>query len=386
MRNNQILSMQSLIKKILSEYDLCDYCIARLFANNFKISLNHKSGARIRIKFRKKISTNCFICKNLFLNLHFQIHKIQEISLLYQFSSFLMGIVLKTSIIERDDFIKSKFQLQGINSIKSSITTELSKSFAKRTKKKIDHLSPDLVFTINLKDNSIDLRAKSISLYGRYKKNTRNLSQKQRSCQNCLGNGCKQCDNHGISEFNSVEGFLAKLLFEKFKAEKIKVTWIGGEEKNSLVGGSGRPFFTKIINPQIRHVRFNKKIVIENVIFTNFKIIKKIPTDALQFRSKVKLLILTEDKILNNSLKVLDSLKKTSISIYDHFGNFVEKKIFDIKYEIISPNSFSIVLEVEGGFPVKRFIEGKDVEPNLNDLIDNNFSCKEFDFQDIVLE
>jgi len=361
----------SLVKQILSEYYLCDNCTGRLLAER-----SSKSG--------KKTLTKCFVCKNIFTDLHFHVDKLKEISSPYKFSSFLIGIIIKSSFVERDDSIKSKYQLKGIDSIKASITNEISKSFAKKTKTKPDIVSPDIVLTINLKDNSYELRAKTIFLCGRYKKNTRDVVQKQRSCSNCNGKGCKQCDNHGISEFNSIEGYLAKHIFAKFKAEKIKVTWIGGEEKNSMVKGTGRPFFVQIINPKIRHVRL-QNLTFNKITFKNFKIIQKIPPEPISFCSKVNLLVDTEHKILEKSLKSLGKLKQSSISINDNFGNIIKKNIYDIKYTKKSPNSFSLTLVVEGGFPIKKFIDSRDVEPKLNDLLDNRLVCKEFDFLDIVL-
>ena len=33
---------------------------------------------------------------------------------------------------------------------------------------------------------------------------------------NCSGKGCRICNFHGISEFDSVEGIISKLFFKKF--------------------------------------------------------------------------------------------------------------------------------------------------------------------------
>ena len=61
---------------------------------------------------------------------------------------------------------------------------------------------------------------------------------------NCSGKGCRICNFHGISEFDSVEGLYSpQFLFEKFGGSTAKFTWIGGEDKSSLVLGTGTTFF-----------------------------------------------------------------------------------------------------------------------------------------------
>ena len=56
----------------------------------------------------------------------------------YDFSTFSVGAIIKPSIIDRDDFIRSKYKLKGIDSIKTDITKELGKLFSRKTKKKIN--------------------------------------------------------------------------------------------------------------------------------------------------------------------------------------------------------------------------------------------------------
>ena len=64
-----------------------------------------------------------------------------------------------------------------------------------------------------------------------------------------LGKDADICNFHGIYEFNSVEGMISQYIFEKMGGTVAKFTWIGGEDKSSLVLGNGRPFFVKLQNP-----------------------------------------------------------------------------------------------------------------------------------------
>ncbi|MBT8173276.1 MAG: pseudouridine synthase, partial [Nitrosopumilus sp.] len=220
--------------QILKKYPLCDNCLGRLFSKTLRLSSNKLLGKKLNQNSTKK----CHICKNLFENLNYFLKLMLDTSSNYSFDTFSVGVMIKPSIVDRDDLIRSQYKLKGIDSIKTDVTRELAKSFSRQTKKNIDTQNPDVTFTVNLKDDSINLHSKSITFSGRYVKTMRGIPQKQKSCENCSGKGCRMCDFHGISEFESIEGQISKFLFEKIGGTTAKFTWIGGEDKSSLVLGT----------------------------------------------------------------------------------------------------------------------------------------------------
>jgi len=385
MGNNFLDQSVSKAKIILNEYDICNNCTGRLFAKKMGLSSNQLLGKKIKNLLNFKSSKNCYICKEIHSNLQSIVDRMLEQSSDYEFSTFVLGAILKPSIIDRDDLIRSKFKLQGIDSVKTGITKELSKKFAMKTKKKIDYLYPDLTFTYNFKNDSCELQTRTLILSGRYVKKNRGLPQKQAPCINCNGKGCLQCNNHGFSNFTSVEGKIAKFLFEKFFGTHTKITWIGGEDKNSLVLGNGRPFFVKLYDPKKRVARFQKKYDLDELEIHNLKIISQSPKNVISFRSTIKLSILTEQKLTQKSLEPLKTLKKTFIEIFEKPNKRTQKSIYKIKFKKSSPKSFLIWITTEGGLPIKRFVEGNNVHPNLSELLGNKCRCKEFDFHKVDL-
>ena len=232
--------------QILTDRELCNYCLGRLFSKKLHLSSNKLLGKKLQKK--QNHPQKCYICKNLFSNLNHYLTLMMDSSMNYSFLTFSVGCMIKPSIIDRDDYIRSKYKLKGVDSVKTDVTRELGKLFSKKTKKIVNFLDPEITFTINLKDEICILRSKSITVFGQYIKTLRNIHQKQKSCTNCYGKGCRLCDFHGISEYDSVEGVISKFLFKKFGGTTAKFTWIGGEDKSSLVLGTGRPFFAKIQN------------------------------------------------------------------------------------------------------------------------------------------
>ena len=366
--------------KILKKYDLCDHCLGRLFSKQLHLSSNKLLGK----KLKKTLGTSekCYICKNLFENLNHFLKLMTDASSKYSFTTFSVGAMIKPSVVDRDDSIRSEFKLKGIDSVKTDITKELGRLFSSKTKKTIDFVDPEAIFTVNLKDESCQLRTKSITLSGRYVKSQRGFPQKQKSCNNCSGKGCRICNFHGITEFDSVEGSISKLIFKKFGGTTAKFTWIGGEDQSSLVLGTGRPFFVKIQNPLKRKVKLSNT-TINSINLFNLKLIYESPKKSLKFISTIKISISTKTPIDSEHLKKLKNLTKNIVVVYEKSGKRSEKKIFQVKYKKISKNDFTLIITAEGGLPIKRFVIGDDIVPGISKILETPCICREFDFLDV---
>ena len=373
------------VNEILKDYDLCDSCLGRLFSKRMNLLSNKLLGKKLKMSLGQS-SKKCFICKNLLDNLTPYLKLMLDISSKYNFSSMVVGALIKPSIIDRDDYIRSKYKLRGIDSVKTDITKELGKQFAKKTKKRIDFLNPDLTFTINFKDESCQLRSKPLLLYGRYTKSERGLPQKQKSCDNCYGKGCRTCNFHGISEYDSVEGKISEFLFDQFGGTTAKFTWVGGEDKSSLVLGSGRPFFVKIQNPFKRNLSLPKKIIFDSIVIHNCKIISEPPKMPIKFNSSIELKISTENEIQSTAMKNLKSILGGPVVVYEKSGKRSEKIISDLRYKKTAKNCFTLFIKAEGGLPVKRFVDGDDVTPGIRQIMNDKCSCITFDFLEIDLK
>jgi len=372
-------------EEILQEHPLCDHCIGRMFAGKLKVLSHKRLGLKIRHELKQKQSKSCYICKGLMSDLDVHLKKMLDLSKEYEFSTFLIGAILQSSIHDRDDLLRSRFKLRGITSIKSDVTREMGKWFSRKTRTKVDYQKPDVVFTINFKKDQCEIKPKAVLLQARYTKNIRGLPQKQKPCVRCDGKGCFVCDFHGIKEFNSVEGKIAKFLIEKFGAQQAKITWIGSEDDSSLVMGNGRPFFSKLVNPHERNVALSKNIDLKGVSIHNLHNISKIPSDPVRFRTEVSVEVETEKKIEPGKLKELKKLKDQSITLFEKSGYKSEKRIYSIKFERKSDNLFKILMESEGGIPIKRFVTGHEVRPSLSSILATNCKCKSFDFHKIIV-
>ena len=371
-----------LANQILKNHELCYHCLGRLFSKQLGLSSNKILGQKLKKNF--KSSQKCFICKDLFDNLNYFLKMMIDSTSDYSYCTFSVGTTVKPSIVDRDDYIRSHYKLMGVDSVKTDITKQLGKSFSKKTKKILDFLDPEINLIINFKNESCQLHSKSITFSGRYVKTLRGITQKQKSCINCNGRGCRTCLFHGISEFDSIEGLISRYIFKKFGGTTTKFTWIGGEDKSSLVLGDGRPFFVKLRHPNKRKSKLTSTDL-NSVKLKNLKIIDKFPKKPITFSSSVKIKISSKNILDSKYLQKLKHLVHTPVVVYDKSGKRFEKQIFSVKYKKHSLHNFSLFLKAEGGLPIRRFIEGGDVVPEVSKLLNCECVCDQFDFHKIEI-
>ena len=122
------------------------------------------------------------------------------------------------------------------------------------------------------------------------------------------------------------------------------------------------------------------------ISISNLKLVSESPKKSLNFNSKIKIKISTETQINSKNLKKLKDLVNTPIVISEKSGKRYEKTIFDLRYKKNSKNVFTITITVQGGLPIKRFIVGDGVLPNVSTLFDTPCVILEFDFLDIAVK
>ena len=373
------------ISIILKNYDLCEYCAGRIISKLVDKSSSKSLGKRYLKNFSKSSNGKCYICKNIFDSLDSMLFNIYEKSSIIDFKTFNLGLTLKPSLLERDDYIKSKFKIKGIENIKFSISMELAKKISRRTKSKRIMDDPDLFIQANFKDESCTLRTKPIFVYGRYNKKIRKLSQKQALCRRCNGVGCHNCNFKGLENIESIEGKISNFLIKKFDGNQVKTNWIGGEDQSSLVLGNGRPFFAKILNPKKRNRILRKSSDLDGVYLSELQKLSIQPKGSISFKSEVSITIDTEKSISLTQLKKLKILENIGITDSSNDKKNTNKRIYKIGYKKLGKTSFILELFADGGIPIKSFIQNSDVTPNVSELLENQCKCKKFDFKNIIV-
>lgn len=357
-----MVSAVDIVPAILKRYILCNKCLAR--QSSRKIS---------NVKTKDK----CYICNGLMERVDELLDLVLAALEEYEYKTFLIGAVLPADILEREDEIRARFKIKGIENLKSQLTRELGKRLSKKTSKRVDYTKPDVTISVDLVKEEAVVRSKAIFLFGRYVKRKRGLNQKQERCNLCKGKGCSQCDNTGLSGFNSVEGVIVRKLINAFKCESAKFAWVGGEDKDSLVLNGGRPFFVKVINPKRRFAK-PRGIAKDGIQVKFLKRVQRLPDKPLKFRMRVRLQVECECEIDKTSLKKLNDLNNTNIVFSGKRGKEVSRSIYRINAKA-SKNVIKILMDVDGGLTIKQFVSGDGMTPTISQIVGCEARCKHFD-------
>ena len=165
----------------------------------------------------------------------------------------------------------------------------------------------------------------------------------------------------------------------------MQINWIGGEDQSSLVLGNGRPFFAKIINPKKRNRLLRKYSNLDAVYLSELQKLSVQPKGSIPFKSEVSITIDTKKPISLIALKKLDILKNIEILNYSKNKKNIPKRIYSVQYKKLGRTSFLLDLFLDGGIPIKLFVQNSDLSPNVSDLLDNQCLCKKFDFKNIIV-
>lgn len=356
-----------LLKK---QYKLCKWCSERHGGTGTK------SGGQ------------CYICRGLMDDLDSIAQKIARSIKGYEFNTFLIGATLPTQIYEREDALRARLKIRGMESAKNQLTRELGMRLGRLLKKRVEYLKPDV--TINLaidKENNIDIAIKSrpLAIAGRYVKKIRGIPQKQDRCINCEGKGCDSCRYSGLSGFDSIEGAIANGLIEMTGGQTPKFSWIGSEDQSSLVLGSGRPFYARIFNPKKRKLK-KKQIRKTGVMQATLSVIKEEPELQPRFKVKTRIHVKCAREITKEDIKKLDALAGAQVNFENKYKT-ATKKIHFARARRVNDSQFVLTIVADGGLMIKQFVGGEEyMKPNVSEIIGAKCECVTFDVLDVSLQ
>ncbi len=376
------------LKSITYIFFLCKFC----FERNFKIVDKKVSKYKTIIKVIRSKRKECNVCKNLFDRTLYPISneiKNSDFIKVNKIKRIDIGTSLPFQLFEREDNLRSLFKIKGFPNIKNHYNTLIRREITKNNYYCIDHLNPDLRIEIFL-DIDLNFKVKykvnDIILLGRYNKYQRGLIQRIK-LREVFNNTQTDLKNFGsqLQKFSTIEDTVLNYLYSQVHADSIKISWLGSEDKDSLVLGNGRPFIVRIINP-LNNI-FKKEYEIQNKLFLKFQEIKY---DEIQLYNKYLIKIKTYVKVLEGKLENGDlenSIPKLKgETIFKFKKKIVKRTIYSSNFKVIDNKNFELDLVLDNGIPIKQLIGGQEsINPCLSDLINKKCECVLFDIYDINL-
>jgi len=443
---------------IYTNYYICPYCLGRMFAllgtstTNYErgtslllsLTLEHHrkylSGERDGVEDTKSVlkilaekarfipaqkvlktegieystenmSDPCHLCQEIFgkLQEYVEAAKIQIENI--EFDNLLVGTSIYSQIINNEDKFKSEFNLLEAESFKNHFNREVGKKLTNQLNSNTEFSTPDLliIYSLGFTEFNIELKIRSLFIYGRYNKLIRGIPQTHWPCGKCSGRGCESCKFTGKQYLTSVEELINPEFINETKASSSKFHGAGREDIDVRMLGSGRPFIIELQNPKIRKFdlidiekRINKinkkKVKISSLKYSRKKGVINLKTGAENSRKIYKATGETNEKITKEEFLIkLKSLKErienqeinqqTPIRVSHRRADKIRKKyVHRIEGKFIKKNLFEFEIEVQGGTYIKELVHGDGgrTTPSFAEIFEIPMACKELDVLEVL--
>jgi tRNA pseudouridine synthase 10 len=321
---------------------------------------------------------SCFICRGLTSRIATVGEKVIRGAKRYQFKTFSIGMILSSGVQEREDQLRSDLRIRGRTTVKSELTGEIADLVGRRMHKKVDRLHPELTVLVNLDSDTVEMAAKSFFIHGRYTK-PRGVSQRRMLCDRCEGTGCNECDA-GYAKIPSVETAIGDRFLKLLRSPKIKFTWLGSEDPDSVVFPPGRPFVLEVKSP-MRHeipVRMVLRTGRGTVKVTGLRRLHGKPSSIPAFTFKTRAFLESEVPVKPTASE-LRSMRNSIVQYRNNKGKTVHKKVYQLRIITARGRRLTVEIKLDGGLPVKRLINGDSVSPSLAEVLKTPLNCQRFD-------
>jgi tRNA pseudouridine synthase 10 len=325
-------------------------------------------------------SDECFICGGLTDRLDSLVRGAAREARGVDFGTFGVGLSMPAGVQEREDELRSALRLKGKQTVKAQLSSLLSAELAEQLKKKPSKTNPDLTILIDVAESRVSLQSKSLFFYGRYTK-PRGVAQRQGLCKVCWGKGCVTCKQTGRDQTPSVEEKVGRKLVKTAGAREAKFTWIGSEDVDSLVCGNGRPFVVELKNPRTR--RLPRRMLAGGkggrVAVTRGRILPSKPARLPTFKFLTRIVATAGKRIGRDELRELARAFRDTSVLFDRPN---EKPVSKTVYRVRGTSRgkrLMLEAELDGGLPVKRFVNGDLVSPSISEVLKTEVRCDKFD-------
>ena len=436
------MKVLDIAKTIIEKYPLCDHCLGRQFALLMHGTTNRERGNIIKnclameghalaldkraegIELLKSlvrggssksaamilrnlgveeipVEKSCYLCSGKFEAISRIVDMAnQKISHL-NFNTFLVGVKIASSIIEKEDELRSGIGIKWGETIRNEFSREIGKELTKVTKRDFDLMRPDLVIMVNPFTEEVSLQVNPLYVSGRYRKLATGISQSKSICGSCGGKGCPKCDGTGNVPKESVEEYIAKPLLQASGGSDEKFHAAGRENADTRIMGTGRPFILEIKNPLKRDLNLGEiaekiqqeskgKIMVAGLRMSGRENVRRLKARG-ELRKTYRIVVDFADSLSDSDLgRLEEGIKSYFKNRGPHppikgLNSSPEKQIYETTMRRLTQNSIEITVSATGGRYVKELV-GKhgELKDSLSQIIENPTRKMEFEVIDLV--
>ncbi len=401
---------------ILSAGPICDDCFGRAFARRGHglsnsergrslrtlLSMIDRSGASASDTPRASAET-CWICAGLFGRVAEFADRAAAMAAEVEFDSYLFGVRLTPRLKQMEAFFAEKFPSALTEPLKHAFNREAGKMFeAQVGRGTVAFTDPHLLFTIDLNEDTIELRVLSLYFYGRYRKLIRGIPQTRWPCRACRGKGCEGCGFTGKQYPESVEELVAAPFIAAAAAKDAHLHGAGREDIDARMLGSGRPFVLELISPKLRLLNLAAlqedvntvsagKVEVSGLRTVPRKMVALVKETRAEktYRARVSFAREISSIDLSDALSSLVGTiaQRTPIRVSHRRADLVRKRrLLTAGGTLLLPCTADLVLHGESGLYIKELISGDEgrTVPSLAERLGIASRVTELDVVDVV--
>ncbi|PVX27392.1 MAG: tRNA pseudouridine(54/55) synthase Pus10 [Candidatus Bathyarchaeum sp.] len=376
----------------------------RLLASNGSFGMAAEILQNMRKRARKK--KECYLCQGLFKSVDTLVENALKTLEEYEYTTFLVGIELPTTVEEREDEFKARFEIAYGESMRNEFSRDIGKKIATATQKPAEYRKPDVVVLVRPFTGEIILQSNPLYVRGAYKKLVRGIPQSMWLCRSCGGRGCPKCDDTGKQYLESVEEIIAGPILEKTEGESVSFHAAGREDVDARMLGTGRPFVMEIKKPRKRFLDLpsltelvNKqakgKVEVSNLSPASKDDVRRLKRgEGAQKMYKVFIDFDREvsDEELATVAKTLTKAsirQQTPLRVLHRRADLIrEKYIYEAHLKRLAPNRAEMKIRCQGGLYIKELVSGDEGRtiPSVASLLNVEAKPLELDVLKVIME
>ncbi|SFG59428.1 tRNA pseudouridine synthase 10 [Halopelagius inordinatus] len=384
---------------------VCDSCLGRVFADRSFGLTNAERGRSLRVAaaldddeaFEATDADDCWVCEGEIARFDEWAERCADAVEGVEFDTYQVGTRAPPLVEENEVLLREGAGLpeDAGELFKSEFNREVGKRFGRLTETDVDFGRPDVMFLLDIEDDSVEVDVHSAFVYGRYRKLERDIPQTEWPCNRCDGSGyvgkqtCDKCGGSGYLYEESVEGLTAPVVRDVMDGTGAKFHGAGREDVDALMLGTGRPFVIEIVEPRRRDVDTDRlegdinafadgKVEVEGLHLADYEMVERVK--KLDASKRYRAAVEFDADVTEAELDAaLDELEGATIEQYtphrvDHRrANLTRTRdVYEATGELDDARHATVEVHGAGGLYIKELVSGDEgrTEPSLAGLLD----------------
>ncbi|GGM57022.1 tRNA pseudouridine synthase 10 [Halarchaeum rubridurum] len=399
-------------RAVVENGPVCDACLGRQFADRSFGLTNAERGAALRVSVELDADdphedvapADCWVCEGLCATFDEWAERAVAALDDVEFATYQVGTRAPPLVEENEALLRESAGIaEGGEPFKSEFNREVGKRVGERTGTDVDFERPDVLFVLDVDDESVDAQVNPAFVYGRYRKLSREIPQTEWPCRECNGTGrrggepCIHCDGTGYMYEESVEQLVSPPILEAMEGDDSSFHGAGREDIDAKMLGTGRPFVVEVKHPRTRfpdvtalEAEINDgtgKVEVEGLRLATYDMVERVKElDASKtYRARVRF---DEPVTADDFAEALDELDGATIEqdtpervSHRRAAKTRVREAYAVSGELADETHATVEIHGEGGLYIKELVSSDEgrTTPSLAGLLGTPCHVTELD-------